>query len=103
MRAAIFRNGEIVVDTMPEPKPARRAGAGQDAGLRHLRLRPARAQARPSHGRNVEAFPRPQADGPHRATSCSATNSAARCSITAPATAAQAESQARASVRCRRC
>lgn len=25
MRAAIFRNGEIVVDQMPEPKP----GAGQ--------------------------------------------------------------------------
>jgi hypothetical protein len=22
MRAAIFRNGEIVVDTLPEPKPA---------------------------------------------------------------------------------
>ena len=29
MRAAIFRNGEIVVDTLPEPKP----GAGQVLGF----------------------------------------------------------------------
>ena len=30
MRAAIFRNGEIVVDQMPEPKPGPGHGAGQD-------------------------------------------------------------------------
>ena len=64
MRAAIFRNGEIVVDTHARAEARRRAGAGQDARLRHLRLRPARAQARPSHGRDGEVFSRPQADGP---------------------------------------
>ena len=47
---------------VPEPKPGRRPGAGQDAGLRHLRLRPARAPARP---RMVEMAKRPgrNADG----------------------------------------
>ena len=40
-----------------------RAGAGKIARLRHLRLRPACAPARPPHGRAGKALPWPQADG----------------------------------------
>jgi hypothetical protein len=34
VRAAIFRNGEIVVDTLPEPKPA--AGMRRRDMIRHV-------------------------------------------------------------------
>src|SRR5258708_26156193 len=63
MRAAIFRNGEIVVDTMPEPKPAAGQVLVKTLCLRHLRLRPACAHARASHGRACATFARPQTDG----------------------------------------
>ena len=53
MKAAIFRGGDIVVDDGAGAGAGGGAGAGQDAGLRHLRLGPARRQARPSHGRAV--------------------------------------------------
>ena len=62
MRAAIFRNGEIVVDTLPEPKPA----AGQvlvktlACGICGSDLH---ARKHAQHGRTGKAFPRPQADG----------------------------------------
>ena len=64
MRAAIFRNGEIVVDLLPEPEPA----AGQvlvktlACGICGSDLHA--AQARASHGRTRKAFSRPQADRP---------------------------------------
>ena len=60
------------------------AGPGQDAGLRHLRLRPA---CRPARARAWSTCPGASpAASPWicRATSCSATSSAARCWTTVP-------------------
>ena len=64
MKAAIFRGGDIVVDTLARAGAGARPGPGQDAGLRHLRLGPACRQACPSHGRRDQAHPGPRADGP---------------------------------------
>ena len=84
MRAAIFRDGEIIVDTLPEPVPGR--------GRCWSRRWPAASaaptctrQARPSHGRSRGIFPAASRWTPP-ATSCSDTNSAARSSITARGT-----------------
>ena len=44
MRAAVFRQGDIVVDSIPDPRPSRGPGAGAYARLRHLRIRPARRE-----------------------------------------------------------
>ena len=84
MRAAIFRNGEIVVDQMPEPKP----GPGQvlvrtlACGICGSDL--ARPQACPPHGRDWRSISPAASRWTLPATSCSATNSAARSSTTVP-------------------
>ena len=50
MRAAVMRNSQLVVDTVPDPEPGRGRSAGEDAGVRHLRIGSARPQARRQDG-----------------------------------------------------
>ena len=63
MRAAIFRNGDIVVDTIADPTASRRPGAGEDAVLRHLRHRSARGEAHAAVCRALASHRRTLADG----------------------------------------
>ena len=81
MRAAIFRNGEIVVDQMPEPKP----GPGRCWSSRWPAASAAptctRASTPIAWSNSQNTFPA-ASRWISPATSCSATNSAARCSTT---------------------
>ena len=63
MRAAIFRNGDIVVDTIADPTPGDGPGAGEDAVLRHLRHRSARGEVHPAVRRALAPRRRTLADG----------------------------------------
>ena len=53
MRAAIMRHGALVVDEFPDRDLQRRPGAGRGAGLRDLRLGPARPGPRRPDGGDV--------------------------------------------------
>ena len=63
MRAAVFRKGSIVVDTLPDPVPVEGPGAGAHARLRHLRLRPACREAHAPVRQPGEARRQPLGDG----------------------------------------
>ena len=63
MRAAVFRKGSIVVDTLPDPVPARGTGAGAHPGVRHLRLRPSCREAHPSVRQSGQAGRQPLGNG----------------------------------------
>ena len=51
MRAVVMRNKRLVVTDLPRSRPGAGRGAGQDAGLRDLRLGPPRAPPRRADGR----------------------------------------------------
>ena len=64
MRAAVMRNRALVVADVPDARARPGRGARQDARLRDLRLRPARAEARRQVRRDLAAGRQPARHGP---------------------------------------
>ena len=84
MRAAIFRNGEIVVDQMPEPRPGPGMVLVKSLACGICGSTCTRASTRTAWW-NWQSIFQAASRWTFRATSCSAMNSAARCSTMARA------------------